>query len=197
MPAILDARSVCLGFDRPVLGPLSLAIPQGTRWALTGPNGSGKSLLLKAVTGQARVHRGQLALAPRTRTSLLAQDHARPRLWPLSGADWLHAMGARPPQHQGIQRLLRQRLDQMSGGQWQLLRLAAALSSADTDPPEQRLILLDEPANHLDAAVRADAIELIAALPPGATLLMTSHDDEFLQALQLERHALAEYLDAG
>lgn len=196
VPPILRTCSAWLGFDRPVVGPLSLAIPAGGRWALTGPNGIGKSLLLKAITGQARVHGGRLELAPEAHPSLLAQDHPRPQPWPLSGHDWFRAMGAVVPEHPGIRRLMAQRLDRLSGGQWQLLRLAAALSSQGGAPPAQRLILLDEPANHLDAEVRADAVELITGLPRETTLLITSHDDDFLRALGLENHPLAEYLDA-
>ncbi|ADC72926.1 ABC transporter related protein [Thioalkalivibrio sp. K90mix] len=197
VPPILHSQSALLGFDRPVIGPLSLEIPAGARWALTGPNGVGKSLLLKAITGQARVHGGRFELAPRTRPSLLAQDHARPQPWPLSGDDWLRAMGASVPEHEGVRALLNRRLDCLSGGQWQLLRLAAVLTSRGEDSSAQRLILLDEPANHLDAEVRADAVELIRAVPAETSMLITSHDDEFLQALGLENHPLAEYLDAG
>ncbi|WP_019623971.1 ABC transporter ATP-binding protein [Thioalkalivibrio thiocyanoxidans] len=191
---ILRARSACLGFERPVLGPLSLEVPAGARWALTGPNGIGKSLLLKAVTGQARVHGGQLELAPETRTSLLAQNHPRRQPWPLSGHDWFRAMGAQTPEQSRIRALMDQRLDRLSGGQWQLLRLAAALTNCKGLGPARRLILLDEPANHLDAEVRHDAIELIAALPGESTLLMTSHDDDFLRAAGVQDHPLAEYL---
>ncbi len=195
-PPILRAQSAHLGFDRPVLGPLSLELPVGARWALTGPNGIGKSLLLKAVTGQARVHGGQLQRAPTARVSLLAQDHPRRQPWPLSGYDWFRAMGATAPDSPRVQALLERRLDRLSGGQWQLLRLAAALLSRSRQPSHERLILLDEPANHLDAEVRSDAIDLIAALPAGTTLVMTSHDDDFLQAVGVENHPLTDYLDA-
>jgi len=195
-PPILRAQSARLGFDHPVLGPLSLEVPVGARWALTGPNGIGKSLLLKAVTGQARVHAGQLQLAPTARVSLLAQDHPRRQPWPLSGHDWLRAMGATTPDPSRVQALLGRRLDRLSGGQWQLLRLAAALLSHARHPPHERLILLDEPANHLDAEVRSDAVDLITALPTNVTLVMTSHDDDFLRALGVENHPLTDYLDA-
>ncbi|TVP84392.1 MAG: ABC transporter ATP-binding protein [Thioalkalivibrio sp.] len=193
---ILSARSALLGFDRPVLGPLSMHVPPGARWALTGPNGAGKSLLLRAITGQARVHAGRLQVAPGVRVSLLAQDHPRRQPLPLSGYDWLRAMGARVTEPSPVSALLDRRLDHLSGGQWQLLRLAAALSSCSGHAPSQRLILLDEPANHLDAEVRDDALVLIRGLPPETTLLITSHDDAFLQAVGVENRPLAEYIDA-
>ncbi|MFO7955112.1 MAG: ABC transporter ATP-binding protein [Thioalkalivibrio sp.] len=195
-PPILRAQSARLGFDRPVLGPLSLEIPSGARWALTGPNGIGKSLLLKAVTGHARVHAGRLELAPTTRATLLAQDHPRRQPWPLSGHDWFRAMGVSTVAQPRVQALLDRRLDRLSGGQWQLLRLAAAVHSDTSPPAPKRLVLLDEPANHLDAEVREAAVELITALPAHATLVMTSHDDDFLHAIGVEQHPLAEYLDA-
>ncbi|WP_024326851.1 ATP-binding cassette domain-containing protein [Thioalkalivibrio sp. AKL19] len=194
--AILRAQAVHLGFHRPVLGPLSLEVPTGARWALTGPNGIGKSLLLKAVTGQARIHGGTLELGPSTRVSLLAQDHSRRDPWPLCGHDWFRAMGAAAPGQPRVQALLNRRLDRLSGGQWQLLRLAAALHSGIHQRPQERLILLDEPANHLDAEVRGDAVELIATLPTDATLVMTSHDDDFLRAVGAENHPLTDYLNA-
>lgn len=193
---VIEARAARLGFDRPVLGPLNLAVPGGARWAITGPNGAGKSLLLKCLTGQARVHGGRLTTAPGVRISLLAQDHPRPRPWPLSGHDWFRAMGADAPEHPRIRALLRQRLDHLSGGQWQLLRLAAILAPAQAAPDARRLVLLDEPANHLDAEVRGDAVELITALPAAVTLVMTSHDDELLGAIGVQRHPLQEYLEA-
>ncbi|WP_018141335.1 ATP-binding cassette domain-containing protein [Thioalkalivibrio sp. ALJ7] len=196
-PAILSVQSARLGFDRPVLGPLSVDVPNGARWALTGPNGVGKSLLLKAVTGQARVHGGRLHLAPNVDVSLLGQDHPRRQPWPLSGHDWFRAMGATAPDQPRIQALLHRRLDRLSGGQWQLLRLAAALHSGSAQPSRERLVLLDEPANHLDAEVRGDAVSLIAALPANATLVMTSHDDDFLRAIGVENHPLEGYFDAG
>jgi ATPase subunit of ABC transporter with duplicated ATPase domains len=193
---ILTVHAARLGFDRPVLGPLSLTVPSGGRWALTGPNGAGKSLLLKGLTGQARLHAGRLQLAPGTRVSLLAQDHPRPHLWPMSGRDWLRAMGAEPPRQASVQALIGRRLDRLSGGQWQLLRLAAALSSHADCPASKRLVLLDEPANHLDAEVRNDAIELIAGLADESTLLMTSHDGDLLKMVGVEDHPLLGYVDA-
>ena len=193
-PAALVLHQVRLGFFQPQTQPLSLQLAQGARIALTGPNGSGKSLLLKAVVGQARVFSGQLTFGQGIRPTLLAQEHPRPTPWPLSGADWFAAMQTQPPEHPDVEKLLTRRLDRISGGQWQLLRLAACVAEHAT-PAEQRLLLLDEPANHLDAATRDTAIDLLHQLPAMATVLMTSHDAAFLSRLPVEEqpiHALAE-----
>lgn len=196
---LVEFRAAWIGFDRPLLGPLDIRIPAGARWALTGPNGSGKSLLLRALVGQASLHAGSIRLAPATRTTLLAQDHPRRHPWPLSGLDWFDAMNATLPERPRIRELLPRRLDRLSGGQWQLLRLASALATpvageppGDGDAP--RLVLLDEPANHLDTEVRQDALELIRAVPDGTTLVITSHDPAFLSELGLENRPLATLL---
>lgn len=196
---LLEFRAAWIGFDRPLLGPLDVRIPTGARWALTGPNGVGKSLLLRALVCQASLHAGEIRLKPATRTTLLAQEHPRRHPWPLSGFDWFEAMGTLPPERPRIRALLPRRLDRLSGGQWQLLRLASALAPPVSERPGKsgaapRLVLLDEPANHLDAEVREDALELIRAVADGTTLVITSHDPAFLSELGLEMHPLGTLL---
>ncbi|AGA34802.1 ABC transporter related protein [Thioalkalivibrio nitratireducens DSM 14787] len=185
---VLSCTGVRVGFDRPLLGPLDLRLGRGERMVLTGPNGAGKSLLLRALIGQARVFGGRVDRLPRTTTCLLAQEHPRPALWPLSGQDWFRALGAGAPAHGPVRELLPHRLDRLSGGQWQLLRLAAVLhTSAD-------VLLLDEPANHLDAEVRDSALGLLQSLPPQTAVLMTSHDTDFLAGTGFPAVPLAELL---
>lgn len=185
---ILSCTNIRVGFDRPVLGPLDLRLGRGEKMVLTGPNGAGKSLLLRSLIGKARVFSGQVQRSPRTKTCLLAQEHPRPALWPLNGHDWFRALGARVPGDSSVQTLLSRRLDRLSGGQWQLLRLAAVLhTSAD-------ILLLDEPANHLDAEVRDSALRLLQSLPPNTALLMTSHDAHFLAGTGFPEVPLADLL---
>lgn len=178
---LLRCTALTIGFQRPLIGPLNLSLQVGERLLLTGPNGSGKSLLLRALTGSARIFSGQLAIESAA-LAYLAQEHPRPSPWPLSGHDWFAAMRTKAPTLPAIQALLTQRLDRLSGGQWQLLRLAAVLSSAQ-DHTGNPMILLDEPSNHLDAQVRATAVQLIRELPLRCTLLLTSHDQEFIREL--------------
>ena len=185
---ILSCTSVQVGFDRPMLGPLNLRLGRGEKMALTGPNGAGKSLLLRALIGHARVFGGRVEQVPRTTTCLLAQEHPRPALWPLNGHDWFRALGARAPADGPVRTLLPHRLDRLSGGQWQLLRLAAVLHT----PAD--VLLLDEPANHLDAEVRDSALGLLQSLPPHTAVLMTSHDADFLAGTGFPEVPLAELL---
>ena len=186
--SVLACTAIHVGFDQPLLGPLDLRLVRGQRVALTGPNGAGKSLLLHALIGQARIFSGRVERSPGLTWSLLAQEHPRPNQWPLSGQDWFRALSARPPANGPVCALLPQRLDRLSGGQWQLLRLAAVLhTGAD-------VLLLDEPANHLDAEVRDSALSLLRSLPAEATVLMTSHDTDFLVGTGFPEMPLAALL---
>lgn len=190
---LLQCTALTVGFQRPLLGPLTMQVKAGERHLITGPNGSGKSLLLQALVGRAQVFGGQLQLAD-TALSYLAQEHPRPVPWPLSGHDWFAAMQADPPDLPLIKPLLNKRLDRLSGGQWQLLRLAAVLQSALAGT-RQALVLLDEPSNHLDAEVRATAVQLIRDMPASSTLLLTSHDQDFMRALGFSATPMEQLLE--
>jgi len=185
---VLSCTGIRVGFDRPLLGPLDLQLDCGAKMVLTGPNGAGKSLLLRALVGQAQCFGGRVERAPGITTCLLAQEHPRPAPWPLSGQDWFRALGARTPVDGPIRALLSRRLDHLSGGQWQLLRLAAVLNTCAD------VLLLDEPANHLDAEVRDSALCLLRSLPAQTTVLMTSHDSDFLAATGFPEVPLAALL---
>lgn len=72
---------------------------------------------------------------------------------------------------------LRRRTHQLSGGQAQRLALARALAN---DPS---LIVLDEPTTDLDAASKAQVLDLIGRVAAGATLVVVSHDHATIDAL--------------
>lgn len=160
------------------LGPIHLSLNRGDRLILMASNGAGKSTLLRTLAGQQAPLSGQYHVSPATRIGLLAQDYTQPRHSPLSGADWLTLMGSQPPAASPVLKpLLRRRIDQLSGGQWQFLRLASVMGL----PVD--VILLDEPANHLDAEVWAQSVELIRACPSEKALLLSTHDRQFAEAL--------------
>ncbi|WP_304638643.1 ATP-binding cassette domain-containing protein [Pseudomonas sp.] len=188
---LIDCDQVIAGFAGPQLGPVSLRLSPGERRLVTGPNGSGKSLLLKAILGRARVFSGRIDRAADLAIGHLAQEHGRPAVWPLSGRDWFTAMGIRPPDEPWISGLLEKRLDRLSGGQWQLLRLAAVVRSV-AEGGQPRLLLLDEPSNHLDRQVRAQALALLKQVPSDVGVLITSHDHALIEALELSVIALGE-----
>ena len=179
--SLLSLEDVRAGYTRPVVGPVSLSIASGEILGLWGANGSGKSTLLKAIANVAPLFSGRIRRAPDLRVAYQEQQPARLTLMPLTGRDLLRAAAAADPPPP-LQRLLRMRLDQLSGGQFQLLMVWAALAG------EAQLVLLDEPTNNLDPA----AEHLLADLLQGHQgrnrgVLLVSHERDFLERVCTRR----------
>ena len=162
------------GRREPRIGPVSLSVDAGEAVALTGANGTGKSTLLAAITGRAPILAGQCQLAAGTRLRLVEQSPRPDHDLPVSGRDFLDLADAAPNPPAPLADWLEQRLDTLSGGQRQLLRVWAGL----TAPAD--LVLLDEPSNNLDSASQAVLQRLLRERPVGRSLLLVSHDAQLL-----------------
>ena len=186
---VLDLDHVTVGHvpGRPLIDGLSLTVTGPERIAITGPNGAGKSTLLALVAGMLQPWAGQrrvgvpFALFDQ-RVSLL--DPALSvaanflRLNPGTTNNRCRAALARF-------RFRAEAADRitgtLSGGQMLRAGLACVLGAAR--PPQ--LLILDEPANHLDID-SLTAIETGLAAYDGA-LLVVSHDTAFLDAIAITR----------
>ncbi|GAA0901933.1 thiol reductant ABC exporter subunit CydD [Streptomyces thermoalcalitolerans] len=195
-PLVIDRLTARhAGQDRPALSGVSLTLTQGRRVAVVGPSGSGKTTLaqvllrfLDAEAGTCTLGgvdardlsgddvrrlvglcaqdahlfdssvRENLLLAKKDATEAELRDAlARARL-----LDWVDTLP------DGLDTLVGEHGARLSGGQRQRLALARALLA---DFP---VLVLDEPAEHLDLAT-ADALtaDLLAATEGRTTLLIT------------------------
>ncbi|MGS2895171.1 vitamin B12-transporter ATPase, partial [Escherichia coli] len=68
--------------------------------------------------------------------------------------------------------------NQLSGGEWQSVRLAAVvLQITPQANPAGQLLLIDEPMNSLDVAQQSALDKILSALcQPGLAIVMSSHD---------------------
>ncbi|OON41251.1 vitamin B12 ABC transporter ATP-binding protein BtuD [Izhakiella australiensis] len=176
------------------LKSFSADVAPGELVHLIGPNGAGKSTLLALLSGLQRGE-GEVALdgqrlfsysgreLARVR-SYLSQHAPRPPAMPVWHYLMLHNVSPAPQREAALMRLvetlqlsdkLRRPLQQLSGGEWQRVRLAAVFFQLAQ--PEGRLLLLDEPLTGLDVAQQA---AFDALLPPllaaGVSIVMSSHD---------------------
>lgn len=170
---------------------LDVSITAGQRIGLSGANGSGKSTLLRTLAGKLAPlegHRQAWAPVAYLDQQGLDLDPAR------SALELMRDVNAEREESE-IRTLLAQiGLDaraaavpsgQLSGGQ----RLAAGLALAIYANPPARLLLLDEPGNHLDLPA-LQALESVLSDYEGA-LVVASHDEVFL-----ERIGLTERMEA-
>lgn len=173
---MLEYKQIVAGYGTPVIGPVSLRIGAGEIVGLSGSNGIGKSTLFRALSGEARIFAGSIVRASGLTIAHHRQEPIRPLENPLTGRDLLALTLADP--NNAPQRLLPfldQRLDELSGGQLQLMEIASLLGG-----PAQ-LLLLDEPTRHLDR----DAHELLAnllgiAAAQRRAVMIVSHEPAFL-----------------
>jgi ATP-binding cassette subfamily F protein 3 len=184
-PPIIALDDVAVGYSpgAPVLRRLSLRVDSDDRIALLGANGNGKSTLLKLLAGRIGFMYGRMTQADKLRVGYFAQhqldeldagesgyDHLR-RLMPTASEATVRA-------HIGAAgfpgELADTPTEQLSGGEKARLVLTLAAFAAP------HLLILDEPANHLDIDSRAALIEAINDFP-GAVILV-SHDSHLLEA---------------
>ncbi len=174
---LLSALNIRKSFDgRTVLDGVSVAVAPGERVLVAGPNGSGKSTLLKILLGllpadggEVRKANAKIAFASQEEAALtltgreLMEDLAcegaadMERMWELLAGFSLGPGELRVP------------LSELSMGQRKKFYLAAAFAA----PAE--LLVLDEPANHLDAPALRYLGRLIGEY--GGAVLAVSHLD--------------------
>lgn len=170
-----------------------LTVAPGARVAVIGPSGAGKSTLLAAIAGFVAPSSGRilwsgrdLAMLPpgRRPLSILFQDQ---NLFPHLDVARNVGLGLRPDlrlspaEHTRIPAALarvglagmgRRRPATLSGGEQGRVALARALLRA------RPLMLLDEPFAALGPALKADMLDLVAAIAQdtGAAVLIVTHD---------------------
>ncbi|HEY4056991.1 MAG TPA: ABC transporter ATP-binding protein [Kofleriaceae bacterium] len=179
------------------LSGVRLEAIRGRLTAVVGPNGSGKSTLVRALLGRVDISGGQVLLngEPVTDRMTFARRVAvvtqREELaFPLSVGEYV-ALGRFPHlggwrsagradrvaveramTRAGVERFARDErtLQELSGGEWQRVRLARALAQ------EAESLVLDEPTTFLDIAHEMSVFELLHQLAAeGLAVLLVSH----------------------
>lgn len=192
-----DIAVVYPGRAQRALDGVSFSAPAGSLTAVVGPNGSGKSTLVRALLRLTPRQRGQIhlgeasleSLSPRqfaTRVSVVPQREEA--IIPMRVDDFVAlgrhahrgAFGALSTHDRsqidlaldraGMTDLATRRTDQLSGGEWQRVRIARALAQ------QAPVLVLDEPTSFLDIGHEMAVFELLDTLArEGRTVLLVSH----------------------
>lgn len=177
---------------------VDLEVPEGSFYAVLGPNGSGKSTLMRALLGVVEPFRGEVRVEGRrvgewSRRELARTVGAVPQSEPLAfpmTARELVAMGRYPhlgplasegPADRNAIRealdrcdaasLADRRLDTLSGGELQRVRIARALAQ------QPRALALDEPTASLDVRHEMTILRLLReSANRGITVLLITHN---------------------
>ncbi len=191
----IEGLTKAYGPDATVLDGLDLTVPGGSLAAVLGPSGCGKTTLLRVIAGFLRADAGTVTVGDRLLAgpgTHVPPERRRIGIVPQEGALFPHLSVARNVAFGVTDRSARRRRTEemlelvglagygdrmpheLSGGQQQRVALARALA------PEPALVLLDEPFNALDSALRAGVrADVRAALRTiGATAVLVTHDQQ-------------------
>ena len=197
---MLKIRSLTVGYGEiEILHEVTLDVIAGEVVSLIGPNGAGKTIMMRAISGviplisgSVSVNDQDLSVTPvAERARLLAVVPQARKLTPEYTVQQAVMMVRTPylgwlgnPSHTdiekvgwaidrtGISKLAHRRVDELSGGEQQLVLVARALAQ---DAP---VILLDEPTAHLDLRHQSTILDLVQGLARESNLavLMSLHD---------------------
>ncbi|MDO4230587.1 MAG: ABC transporter ATP-binding protein [Lautropia sp.] len=179
----------------PIVERVSASIREGEKIGLIGPNGSGKSTLLRLLAGLLRPSQGSVHLQGQPLQQLGRRDIARRIGMVAQMAEPLDAICARDAVELGrtpwlsalqswsehddhivdealaavsMQHKADSLWHQLSGGERQRIHIARALAQ------QPEILILDEPANHLDIRQQLALSRLLHQLP--LTIVMAIHD---------------------
>jgi iron complex transport system ATP-binding protein len=210
--AVLEAREVHAARGRaPVLHGVSLSLAAGEALALVGPNAAGKSTLLRTLAGLLPSTQGTVLLDARPLPAwprdalaralalvtsedegpgtLAVEDRVALGRYPYRGPfrpllEEDHAAVRRALERTGIAPLARRRLATLSAGERQLATLARGLAQ------EPRVLLLDEPAAHLDVGHQLRLFRVLDEVRAGGVAVLAVIHDLQRAAAWAERMVL-------
>jgi iron(III) transport system ATP-binding protein len=181
--------------ETPILRGVDLAVPSGALFTILGASGSGKTTLLRLVSGFERADSGTIEIdgrqvsgprlhvpPERRQVGYVTQEGS---LFPHLSVAANVVFGLRRSERRdrfkaeailesvGLPASYASRgPHELSGGEQQRVALARALA------PRPKLVLLDEPFSALDASLRIETRQAVAAIlqAAGATALLVTHD---------------------
>lgn len=197
---VIETEGVAKSYgDKKVLQGIDLLVERETKTAFVGQNGQGKSTLAKIIVGELK-HQGHLKLGHNVQIGYFAQNQAeyldgsktvedtmidaadektRPRVRDILGSFLFRG--------EEVDKYVRV----LSGGERNRLALAKMMLQPFN------VLVMDEPTNHLD--IKSKNVLKAALKSFGGTLIVVSHDRDFLQGLtdrvyEFKDHRIKEYL---
>jgi len=210
---MLEVKNLICGYDSKfLLQDINLTVKSGELIGIIGPNGSGKTTFLRAITRLLKPKRGKVffegediwRVGFKELAKKIAVVSQNPPTNSISVEEYV-LLGRTPhfkrfqfleTRHDlkiaknaleltGILKFKDRPMDEISGGERQLVLVARALAQ------EPKLLLLDEPTTHLDITHQVGILDLIKRLNKelGLTIGMVLHDlnlaSEYCQRLVL------------
>ncbi len=200
MKPLVSVHNLSFGYSsKPVIKKMSFDIVPGETVAIVGANGSGKSTLLKIICGLLRPAEGDVVFLERSlpefkrrevaqhialvpQELLVTFDFTVREFVEQGRTPYLSSFlgGLRQSDHVAVMKAMEladvsefanRKFSELSGGERQRVKIALALAQ------EPKLLLLDEPAQHLDIGRQAEVFSVLRRLnESGITVVAALHD---------------------
>ncbi len=208
MADLLRLEGVTAGYgDAVVLEDVSIALESGGSLALLGRNGAGKTTLVLTIMGFTRVRAGRLRIGDQDLGAMASHRRARAGLGWVPQERWVfpsltveeHLTSVARPGHWDLRRVFallprleerrRNRGNQLSGGEQQMLAIARALML------NPRVLLLDEPMEGLAPLLVHELAATIRRMVEDSGVALVLVEQHVRVALELTARAVV--LDRG
>ena len=186
LPITVENLNFSYVANKKVIKNLTFSLNRGEKFLIVGENGAGKSTLLKLLYKILKPDSGIMRIGKKTDLGYYAQEYEtlNPQITILENASSATNISASKlrsvlSNFNFIGDKVKQSVKTMSPGERSRLELAKlCLGGAN-------VLLLDEPTNHLDVATKKIIANSLAEY--GGTLIIVSHDLEFLKHLGIDR----------
>lgn len=180
---MLKVDNLIVGYDSPILPPVSFSLSSETRLWLRGTNGIGKTTIIKTILNKIAKLSGNFTFHPAVKIAYIEQDltfedkeelpaQYLSRLFPRLNPKDIRALLARV----GLKNeLALKAVSLLSGGEQMRLKLATLANMPSN------FLIMDEPTNHLDVRAK-DSLKRALNDYKGA-LLLVSHEKDFASAV--------------
>ncbi len=177
---VLEVTQLEIGYESPLVEPLSFIIRRGEKVVITGENGIGKSTFIKTVMGELPKLGGTYQWIDTAKIAYFEQEsHLKGDGTPFDIVHGIYPHFTKKEilsllGHHGINYTMAMRkISTLSGGEKTKVRLAMLYHQ------KGNVLILDEPTNHLDANAKIALKD--ALLQYEGTLILVSHEKEFYE----------------
>lgn len=173
----IQAEKLEIGYDKPLIKPLTFTIRTGSKWVVKGYNGIGKTTFLQTLAGNIPIVSGNINLGDKLQVAYFHQNEVISIVTPFN---YLKELDIKLSDGEvrkilanfGLRsNLVMKPINLLSGGEQTKVRLAAlALKPCN-------LLILDEPTNHIDVLAKESLLKALQNFE--GTVLITTHDTNF------------------
>ena len=184
----IEVNDITKKYDNFRLNHVSLQIPEGTIYGLIGENGAGKTTLINCILGLVQPNYGDVVVLGsnnfinevelKNQLGFVINDMGIPNILTVDKIEEIFSKIYKYWEHKQFVKLLKQfeideeaKYETLSLGNKMRIAIAIALSH------NAKLLVLDEPMNALDPAIRAEVVELLIEYTrqEDRTILISSH----------------------